>query len=169
MKKILVLPIFCGVLILSGCDNAEKENEANKKMEEMQTLVEQQKSEIDDLREKVQEMEDDNVEEEVEEENVSVENNDGVTEEEARQIARDEAYCQNNANSYSLDNYNRLKKEPKEMKEKCEEMNEVIKDLCEKIESKCDDEKDCEKVYKNNMKEVESYKLKYDEYHQKCD
>lgn len=168
MNKILVLPIFCGVLILSGCDNAEKENEANKKMEEMQTLVEQQKSEIDDLREKVQEMENSNVEEEAEEENVSVENNNGVTEEEARQIAEDETYCQANAGKYSLDVYNRMKNGAKQVKEKCKEKNEVMKELCEKNGSKCDDEDDCDKAYKNSMKELEEYKMLYDEYHQKC-
>ncbi|MCK4635599.1 MAG: hypothetical protein KAT32_01950 [Candidatus Moranbacteria bacterium] len=170
MKKIAL--VFILVFVFTGCGNKEVEKikvNDDEQLEEMKNLIEQQKNEIENLNQKFQEMENNNAEEKTGKESVNIEKDNEITEEEAKKIASNVTYCQANANSYSLDNYNRLKKGPKQMKEKCEEKNELKEDLCKSTGNECDDEDDCDKVYKNNMKEVEEYKIKYDEYHQKCD
>lgn len=119
-------------------DKSRAENEA--KLQEMQTLLGQQKATIEEQNQKLEET------------NAAL--NDTPTEEEIKTIAAEAAYCETNAANYTQEKY-------EAQKERSDE--DEVRDSCLD-----EDSNDCDKTVRRYKKYFENYKIKYEEYHKRC-
>lgn len=136
----LILGLAPEEAVLELADKIDQNKEDNEnKMQEMQTLIEQQKVTINEQSQKLLETKQ------------VLEN--APNEEEIKTIASDVTYCQTNASNYTPEKY------------------KVYKEMPEKTEDGCidKDSSSCEKAVNKSEKNFEEYKLKYAEYHNKCD
>ncbi|MFC1609107.1 hypothetical protein ACFL2R_02115 [Patescibacteria group bacterium] len=178
----LILGLAPEDLVLESVNKVNKDKKDHKiKIQEMQSLIAQQKTTIEEQSQEISETEQ------------VIQNS--PSEEEIKVIASDVAYCQANANNYTSEQLEKRKKRPKKDKSSCKNRIEVIKDneehceqilkirkesaanwcksngtRCNRKYDSCDEDyPDCDDVYDDSIEEFEEYELKYNAYHQKCD
>lgn len=147
--SIIVPAVFLAAFVLSGC-NKEETN-----LSEMQSKLSEQQAQIDELQKSKDEQQ-----EKIDEQQTTIDELEKpaeTTTNEAKPIATrsvaDEVYCQTNANSYTEKAYEAYKEKTEDTRDHCIDK----------------DSDDCDKAVSRAKKNFEEYKVRYNNYHSKCD
>ena len=145
--SILIPAIILSAFVLSGCSKNEQTNQLKEQIEVQQTQIDELQKSKDEQQKKIDEQQATIGELQKSKETQANEVNPTAT----RSVA-DEVYCQTNANSYTEKAYEAYKEKTEDTRDHCIDK----------------DSDDCDKAVSRAKKNFEEYKVRYNNYHSKC-